>query len=123
MPLKPQYFPTEELNLKQIADGINSWGVSLEQVKMTYFEMEPNAVFKMDSNSHEQITMVVEGELYLRIGNQEATVHKGEVFTLPIGVECIIRTAEQPVKAVDAWVMIEEEDDDDDDGNEEELTE
>ncbi|MDH3346534.1 MAG: cupin domain-containing protein [Desulfobulbaceae bacterium] len=108
MALKPQYFPTEELNLKQIADGINSWGVSLEHVKMTYFEMEPNTIFKMDSNTHEQITMVVEGELFLRIGNQEAKVNKGEVFTLPIGVDCIIRTTEQPVKAVDAWVMMGE---------------
>ena len=119
MPLKPQYFPTEELNLKEIADGINSWGVSLEHVKMTYFEMEPNAVFKMDSNSHEQITTVVEGELFLRIGNQEAKVNKGEVFALPMGVECIIRTAEQPVKAIDAWVMMEEKAED----NEEELSE
>ncbi|MDH4317614.1 MAG: hypothetical protein OEV64_04420, partial [Desulfobulbaceae bacterium] len=63
MALKPQYFPKEELNLKQIAKGIKSWGVSLEHVKMTYFEMEANSVFKMNSDSHEQITMVMDGEL------------------------------------------------------------
>lgn len=106
MALKPQYFPKDELNFKQIAKGIKSWGVSLEQVKMTYFEMEPNSVFKMNSDSHEQISMVVDGELFLRIGTQEARVQQGEVFALPVGVECVIRTEELGVKAVDAWVIM-----------------
>lgn len=113
MALKPQYFPQEELNLKEIAEGIKSWGVSLEYVKMTYFEMEPNSVFKMNCETHEQITMVVDGELFLRIGNQEAKVGKGEVFALPIGVDCAIRTEKQTVKAVDAWIMFDQEDDKD----------
>jgi len=119
MALKPQYFSKDELNFKQIAKGIQSWGVSLEQVKMTYFEMEPNSVFKMNSDSHEQISMVVDGELFLRIGTQEARVQQGEVFALPIGVECVIRTEELGVKAVDAWVMITSEEEDEDEEEEE----
>ena len=113
MALKPQYFSKDELNFKQIAKGIKSWGVSLEHVKMTYFEMEPNSVFKMNSDSHEQISMVVDGELLLRIGTQEARVRQGEVFALPVGVECVIRTEKLGVKAVDAWVMMTLEDEED----------
>lgn len=105
---KAQYYPKEKLNLKPVLDGVKMWGVSLENTLLTYFEVEPNSEFAMHSHESEQITLVLEGELFFRVDEREIKVQQGEVITLPSNVEHGAFTREKSVKAVDAWSPVME---------------
>ncbi len=97
-----QYYPKEILNLKTVVDGAKMWGVSLEKTLLTYFEIEPNSEFVIHRHENEQITLVLEGELFFKIDGREIRVKQGEVIALPSNVGHGAFTREKAVKAVDA---------------------
>jgi len=105
---KAQYYPKEKLNLKTVVDGAQMWGVALEKTLLTYFEVEPDSEFAMHRHESEQITLVLEGELFFKVDGREVRVQQGEVIALPANVEHGAFTKEKPVKAVDAWSPVME---------------
>lgn len=108
MKKKSQYYPKENLNLKPVGNGAKMWGVALENTLLTYFEVEPNSEFAMHRHENEQITMVIEGELFFNVDGREIRVGPGEVIALPSNVDHGAFTREKPVKAVDAWSPVME---------------
>ena len=62
-----KYFSAEDLTLKPDIDGVEMWGVALDKTMLTYFEVRAESNFEMHSHKSEQITMVLEGELYFRL--------------------------------------------------------
>jgi quercetin dioxygenase-like cupin family protein len=103
-----QYYPKDKLNLKTVGDGAKMWGVPLEKTLLTYFEVEPNSEFAMHRHENEQITLVLEGELFFKVDGREIKVGPGEVIALPANVEHGAFTREKPAKAVDAWSPVME---------------
>ena len=108
MEKKARYYPKEELTLKNVVKGANMWGVALEKSLLTYFEVEPNSQFAMHSHESEQITLILEGELYFDVNDTTICVKKGEVIALPSNVPHAAFTKKNPVKAVDAWSPVME---------------
>jgi quercetin dioxygenase-like cupin family protein len=103
-----KYYPKEKLNLKPVVDGARMWGVALEKTLLTYFEIEPHSEFALHRHESEQITMVLEGELFFRVDGREIKVGQGEVIALPANVEHGAFTRETPARAVDAWSPVME---------------
>jgi quercetin dioxygenase-like cupin family protein len=103
-----QYYPKDKLNLKTVIDGARMWGVALENTLLTYFEVEPNSEFAMHRHESEQITLVLEGELFFKVDGGEIRVRPGEVIALPSNVEHGAFTRAKPAKAVDAWSPVME---------------
>lgn len=83
-------------------------GCCPENTLLTYFEVEPNSEFVLHSHENEQITLVLEGELFFRVDDREIRVKQGEVIALPANVEHAAFTRDKPVKAVDAWSPVME---------------
>ena len=79
------------------------WGVALEKAMLTYFEVEPNSQFEKHSHESEQITMVLEGELFFEVTERMISVKEGEVIAIPSNISHAVFTQGKPVKAVDAW--------------------
>ena len=102
-----KYYPKENLNLKTFAEGIQMWDVSLENTMFTYFCLKANKEFKTHAHESEQITMVLEGELYFKIKNDKIRVKKGEVIAVPSFVKHSVFTKNQCAVAVDAWSPVE----------------
>lgn len=84
------------------------WGVALEKTMFTYFEVEPQSSFEMHHHESEQITMVLEGELFFEVGGRIIGVKEREVLALPAALPHAAFTREKPVKAVDAWSPVME---------------
>ena len=103
-----QYYPKEKLQLQQAIPGAQMWGVSLENTQLTYFEVEANSTFEAHTHESEQITMVLEGELYFEIDDECICVKKGEVIAIPSMEKHAAHTRESAVKAVDAWSPVME---------------
>lgn len=108
MEKKARYYPKDELTLKPVVEGATMWGVALDKTLLTYFEIEPDSQFAMHSHESEQITLILEGELYFDVNDTTVCVKKGEVMALPANVPHGAYTKDKPVKAVDAWSPVME---------------
>ncbi|OFX25750.1 MAG: hypothetical protein A2V77_05490 [Anaeromyxobacter sp. RBG_16_69_14] len=105
--LEPRHFPADVLRLRPDVPGAAMWAVALERTMLTYFELEPHACFERHGHASEQITMVLEGELFFEVnGDDEIAVRTGEVIAVPADVPHAVRTGDRPARAVDAWSPI-----------------
>lgn len=64
---------------------------------------------KPHTHPHEQISYVVEGELYLFLGEEQHQLTKGDIFTVPSGVPHCIQTISKHVRLIDAFSPIRED--------------
>jgi len=103
-----QYYPKEILRLQPDVPGVKMWGIALEKTMLTYFEVQPNSRFEIHSHESEQITLVLEGELFFEVDERIISVKKGEVIAIPSGVPHAAFTQEESVKAIDAWSPVME---------------
>lgn len=98
-----RYFPAESLALRPDVEGAKLWSVALSKTMLTYFEVEPHARFERHSHEAEQITMVLEGELFFELDGRLVKVRAGEVIAVPSSLPHAVYAKGKPVRAIDAW--------------------
>lgn len=103
-----QYHSKESLIPRTVAPGVQMWSAALERTMFTHFEIEPKCRFDMHSHVNEQITMVLEGELFFETKDRVLCVKKGEVIAIPANTPHAAFTKASSVIAVDAWSPIVE---------------
>ena len=103
-----QYYPKDTLRLQADVEGAKMWAVALEKTMFTYFEVEPHCRFERHQHESEQITMVLDGELFFEVDTRVIGVGPGEVIALPSMVPHAVFTKDAAVKAVDAWSPVME---------------
>jgi amino-acid N-acetyltransferase len=89
--------------------GADMWAVALDKVMLTYFEIEPGARFERHSHESEQITYVLEGELFFELADKIECVRSGGVIAIPSNIPHAAHTKEKRVRAVDAWSPVRDE--------------
>jgi quercetin dioxygenase-like cupin family protein len=104
----PRHFARQALQLKRGDAGAQFWSVALAQTQLTYFEVGPHCRFESHSHVSEQITLVLEGELYFETAAGIARVTAGEVMAIPADAIHAVYTKEVAAKAVDAWSPVNE---------------
>jgi quercetin dioxygenase-like cupin family protein len=105
---KVRHFARGALELQSDVPGAEMWGVALEKAMLTYFEVQPNCRFEKHNHESEQITFILEGELFFEIPEGTICVKKGEVIAIPSDIPHAAFTTESNVKAVDAWSPVME---------------
>lgn len=103
-----QFHSKKALMPRQIMEGARMWSVALEKTMFTYFEIDPDICFDLHSHENEQITMVLEGELYFKQKNKIICVKKGEVIAIPANTPHEAFTKNNSAVAVDAWSPVME---------------
>ncbi len=97
------YLPSHLLPLRPDVPGARLWAVALERAMLTYFEVEPHARFERHAHEGEQITTVVEGELFFELDDAVVRVGPGAAIAIPPGVAHAVYTESVGAKAFDAW--------------------
>ena len=97
------YFPSDGLALRESTEGARHFAVSLSATTLSYFEVDPAARFDRHRHDGEQITLVIEGELYFRFDDRQVCVRPGETIAIPSGVWHEVWAGATSVRAVDAW--------------------
>ena len=76
---------------------------------LSLVEFEPGAVVEPHSHPHEQVGLLVEGELTFTIGDHKETVQPGDMWRIPGGVVHSAVAGDQPVKALDVFHPVRED--------------
>jgi cupin superfamily acireductone dioxygenase involved in methionine salvage len=105
---KVMYYLKDRLKINTDIIGAAMCAASLQNMMLTYFEVQPFSKFDEHSHESEQITCVLEGELYFETPEGTIKVMKGEVIAIPSNVLHTVFSKDKFVKAVDAWQQIAE---------------
>lgn len=98
-----QYHSHQAMKMVEHTPGVTQWGVSLQNVMMTYFEIEPRKRFETHSHESEQLTYVLEGALYFEVEGKEIYVGPGDIIAIPSMMPHAVQSKDLFTRAVDAW--------------------
>ncbi|MGE0759319.1 MAG: cupin domain-containing protein [Pirellulaceae bacterium] len=92
-----------------IFPGVTIHTVAGEHMMLSLVEFEPHAVVQPHSHPHEQMGMLLEGELTFLIGGETHRVQPGQMWRIPGHVVHSAVAGDRPVKALDVFYPIRED--------------
>ena len=101
-------FRIKELPGRELAPGIFMRPAHLEKVMVTFIDLKAGSTVPLHSHPHEQITVMISGELVYNVGGEEQPVVAGDVVLIPSGVEHGVRAMVDSV-AYDCFSPIRQE--------------
>ena len=105
-----QYFvKREECSHHKIFPGVDIHTVAGQQMMLSLVEFAPRAVVERHSHPHEQMGLLLEGELEFFVGEERYLARPGDMWRIPGGVEHRVIAGDQPVKALDVFHPIRED--------------
>lgn len=99
----------EQCSEHEIFPGVNIFTTAGNQMMLSLVEFEPGAVVEPHSHPHEQMGLLLEGELEFTIGDERQVLRPGQMWRIPGGVEHSAIAGDQPVKALDVFNPIRED--------------
>lgn len=93
----------------EIFPGVHIYTAAGEAMMLSLVEFDPGAVVEPHSHPHEQVGLLVEGELTFTIGDHQETVQPGDMWRIPGGVVHSAVAGDQPVKALDVFNPVRED--------------
>ena len=93
----------------EIFPGVNIQTMAGQQMMLSMVEMEPGAVVEPHQHHHEQIGVLLEGELTFTIGGEQHTLRPGQLWRIPGGVTHSAVAGARGVKALDAFCPVRED--------------
>lgn len=92
-----------------IFNGVDIATMSGETMMISIVTFAPKAKVLAHKHEHEQMGMLLEGELTFTIGGETRTLHAGEMWRIPGGIEHSAVAGEAPVRAIDIFHPIRED--------------
>lgn len=93
----------------RIFPGVDIYTCCCERMMLSLVEFEPRAVVEEHSHPHEQVGMLLEGELEFFIGDQRRVLRPGAMWRIPGGVKHRAVAGDRPVRALDVFCPIRED--------------
>jgi quercetin dioxygenase-like cupin family protein len=103
------FISREDTSRHQIFPGVQIFTAAGEKMMLSLVEFEPHAVVQPHSHPHEQMGLLLEGELTFTIGGQTQTLHPGQMWRIPGNVIHSAIAGDQPVKALDVFHPIRDD--------------
>jgi quercetin dioxygenase-like cupin family protein len=83
-----------------------SW---LERIMTSVVHFAPNAVVEDHAHPHEQMGIIIEGQVDFTIGGETRRLGPGSLYRIPSNVRHRVVALDQPVKAFDVFSPIRED--------------
>ena len=94
------------LKNKDVSSGSVFWSIEGTNVQFTWFDVPANTNFPNHKHESEQITYVLEGELFFKSKNSVYKLSKGDCILIPGNIDHQVWTENISAKAIDAWSPI-----------------
>jgi quercetin dioxygenase-like cupin family protein len=83
--------------------GSEFWSMEGKNVQFTWFDVPANTNFPNHKHDSEQITYVLEGELFFKSEDSVYKLSKGDCILVPGNITHEVWTEKSSAKAIDAW--------------------
>jgi quercetin dioxygenase-like cupin family protein len=103
------FYRLDEASFHQIFPGVTIRTVAGGRMMLSYVEFAPGAVVEKHQHPHEQMGLLLEGELTFVVGEEEQTLRAGEMWRIPGGVDHRVVAGDQPAKALDVFCPVRED--------------
>lgn len=97
-----------EIPLKHLINGIAGRYVLGEKCTMGIVEIEKGSVLPLHHHPHEQLTLILEGELEMTIGGETMTLRRGDYYVIHSNVPHSA-VAHVACKVMDVFAPVREE--------------
>jgi quercetin dioxygenase-like cupin family protein len=89
--------------------GVEIFTTAGDNIMLSVVEFEPHSVVPAHSHPHEQMGLLVDGELTFTIGGETQLVKAGQMWRIPGGVEHRVVAGDKPAKALDVFHPVRED--------------
>jgi quercetin dioxygenase-like cupin family protein len=103
------YISRADTSHHEIFPGVHIYTVAGKQMMLSVVELEPGSEVLPHSHPHEQMGMLLEGELTFTIGGETKVLKAGEMWRIPGGVTHGCLAGERGAKALDVFHPIRED--------------
>jgi quercetin dioxygenase-like cupin family protein len=105
-----RYFvDADDCKAKAIFPGVQIRTAAGSQMMLSVVYFEPNSVVESHSHPHEQVGILLEGELTFTIGDQTQVVSPGQMWCIPGGVPHRVVAGPKRAKALDVFHPVRED--------------
>jgi quercetin dioxygenase-like cupin family protein len=98
-----------EADRYELAPGVSMQPLFGDGAMLNLLEFQPHSRVPAHSHPHEQLGLVVEGELVLAIDGVEHGLGAGDAYQIPGGVEHAAWTAESACRVLDVFRPVRED--------------
>jgi unsaturated pyranuronate lyase len=107
--MEPQFVSLSELRRFTLAEGVSAQALFGESAMLNLVELAPDAVVPRHSHPHEQLGVVLRGELNLMVAGREHHLREMGAYTLPGGLEHQARAGPEGALVLDVFQPVREE--------------
>jgi len=97
------FYSRQDCSNHNIFPGVDIHTIAGERLMLSLVEFEPHSVVQPHSHPHEQMGLLLEGELTFLVGDEKRTLQAGEMWSIPGGVVHSVYAGEKPAKALDVF--------------------
>jgi len=97
------FVSAEERSHHEVFPGVDLYTVAGEQLMISVVEMQPGAVVEQHSHPHEQMGILLEGELHFTVGEETKVLKPGDMWRIPGNVTHRVVAGAKPAKALDLF--------------------
>jgi quercetin dioxygenase-like cupin family protein len=103
------FFTFNNSKFKEVAPGARMRSAHLDNAMLTYFEFDEGSIIPRHKHPYEQITLIIEGEMELTVGDETRILKRGDGATVPPNVDHSAVILRPLTKAIDAWYPVRED--------------
>jgi quercetin dioxygenase-like cupin family protein len=92
-----------------IFPGVDIYTLAGQQLMLSQVEFAAHSVVQRHSHPHEQMGILLEGELDFVVGEERFLARPGDMWRIPGGVPHQVTAGDQPAKALDVFHPIRED--------------
>lgn len=97
------FFKPEDLIIKSPFEGVELSAISGERMTMAIYKLSPGTNIPEHSHPHEQIGIVLEGEIEFTLQGETRTVKEGEVYLVPSNASHSGRCGNTPARVIEVF--------------------
>lgn len=98
-----------ELPSKEIAKGVTMRPLAGEHVMISCVDLSPESAVGLHSHPHEQLGVVLEGQVEMQIGEERRALRPGDAYVIPGGTRHGARASGGPARVLDIFYPLREE--------------
>ncbi|HXX37603.1 MAG TPA: cupin domain-containing protein [bacterium] len=94
---------------KELAKGVTMRPLAGEHVMMSYVDLAPHSAVPLHSHPHEQLGVVLEGEIEMQIGDERRSLRTGDAYVIPGGTPHGARATHERARVLDIFYPLRED--------------